>query len=405
MVMRRMLFGFLSVMLAMTVLVSCAPGPTPTPVSTPGTAVPTKPPSAKPTGEATKPPTPSAQTPKPPAPTPQTPKPGGAPYYQGKVIDVLCESAAGGGTDTVARITAAVMPKYIPGNPKMIVRNQGGGAGSIANNSFYEKAKPDGFALLQNSSSPISMQLRSRDVVKYDLTKYKYVGNVGRAGNIIMIRKGLMGRLTDPKAEPLVVGTKEGEETWQCALLWGREFLGWNLRWVPGFGGTSEIELAFTRGEVDVLGTSNAFIVKRLNDLGTAENICAVGTFKPGQDKLGRRADFPNLPAFDEVLGPKKPSGIPWQAFINWLGPGIVDKNLAAPPGTPDDIMAILRDGFAKASKDAQFDDMMKKSVNEVYDIGVGQETWEIMNLVLNASPEIVAYTKTLQEKAGLMVK
>lgn len=376
----------------MMVLVSCAPGATPTPASTPGTAAPTQPPTAKPTGEATKPP----------APTPQPPKPGGAPYYQGKVIDVLCESAAGGGTDTVARITAAVMPKYIPGNPKIIVRNQGGGAGTIANNSFYEKAKPDGCSLLQNSSSPISMQLRSRDVVKYDLTKYKYVGNVGRAGNIIMIRKGLMGRLTDPKAPPLVVGTKEGEETWQCALLWGKELLGWNLRWVPGFGGTSEIELAFTRGEVDVLGTSNAFIVKRMNEAGTAENICAVGTYKPGQEKLLRRSDFPNLPAFDEILGSKKPSGVPWEAFINWLGPGIVDKNLAAPPGTPDNVMAILTDAFAKTSKDPQFDDMIKKSVNEVYDIGVGQETWQIMNLVLNASPRSPLTPRCCRRKPAL---
>ena len=38
------------------------------------------------------------------------------PYYKGKTIEFLGESRVGGGTDTMARITAAVIPKYIPGN-------------------------------------------------------------------------------------------------------------------------------------------------------------------------------------------------------------------------------------------------------------------------------------------------
>ncbi len=32
-------------------------------------------------------------------------------------------------------------------------------------------------------------------------------------------------------------------------MIFGKEFLGWNVRWIPGFAGTNEIEMAFRIGE------------------------------------------------------------------------------------------------------------------------------------------------------------
>ena len=145
-----------------------------------------------------------------------------APYYAGKAIEILGESRVGGGTDTMARIIALYYPKYIPGNPTIVIRSQPGAAGAIANNVFYATGKPDGLHLMMNSSSPISLQLRSRDIVKYDLTKLVHIGNVNRGTNLMIVRKSALKRLTDPKADPVVCGTKEGEETWMGMGLWGR---------------------------------------------------------------------------------------------------------------------------------------------------------------------------------------
>ncbi|MDZ4245572.1 MAG: hypothetical protein U1D67_00460 [Dehalococcoidia bacterium] len=358
------------------------------------------------TPRATMPP-PGVATPRPvttPTPSVPTPRPtatSSAPFYQGKTIEFIVESAAGGGTDTIARITSGIMPKYIPGNPKIVVRNQPGAAGGIANNIFYTKTKPDGFTLLQNSSSPISMQLRDRSIIKYDLTKYRHVGNVMRAESVIMVSKGQKARLTDPGAKPLVVGTKEGEETWNAILLWGREFLGWNVRWITGFGGTSEMELAFRRGEIDIFGTSNAFIIQRMKEEGLAETITTIGTLKDG--KFHRRPDFPDVPVFTEVLGDKKPTGVPWQAYLAWIGPSMVDKSLAAPPNTPDNIMNILTESYAKMAKDTKFDELMRKIVSEAYDVGIGKETDNNMKEILDAPEEALEYGRNLQKKFDII--
>lgn len=393
--MKKYFFLFLAIILAIAVLAACAPQPTPPP-----TAAPTQAPAPKPKQQATV--APSTTTP-PPKPAPPKPKPGEAPYYQGKTIEIVVESSAGGGTDTIARISAPYLTKHVPGNPRVIVRNQPGGAGAVANNIFTEKAKPDGFQLLQNSSSPISMQLRSREMIKYDLTKYKVIGNVSRGESILMIRRGLKDRLTDTAGKALVVGTKEGEETWQAIPVWGREFLGWNVRWLPGFGGTSEMELAFRRGELDIFGTANAFIIRRLMQEGLIENIVTIGTMKG--DKFSRRPDFPDVPTFDELLGSKKPTGVAWQAYIVFVGPNLVDKFLVAPPGTPDNIVNILTDAYSKMAKDAQFDAMIKKTVSDVYEVGIGKEVETMIKQIVEAPPEALNYSRELQQKFGIIAR
>ena len=331
------------------------------------------------------------------------PMPGHAavPYYQGKTIEIMGESRVGGGTDTMARIIAFFYPKYIPGKPTIVVRAQPGAGGSIANNIFYAQGIPDGLHLMMNSSSPISLQLRSRDIVKYDLTKLVHIGNVNRGTNLMIVRKTALKRLTDPKAEPVVCGTKEGEETWMGMGLWGREFLGWNIRWIPGYSGTSDIELAFRRGEVDMFGTTNGFIIRRMIEEGLAVAISQGGIFKSG--KFTRRTDFPDVPTFVEVLGPKKPTGIAWQAYMAWIGAGDVDKFLVAPRNTPKELAAILIDGFAKVAKDPEFDQRVKRMVSEIYDVGVGQETADILKEVLTVPPEALDYGRNLQTKYGVI--
>ena len=45
-----------------------------------------------------------------------------APFYQGKTIRIIVGFTAGGLYDQYARILARHMPKYMPGNPNIIVK-------------------------------------------------------------------------------------------------------------------------------------------------------------------------------------------------------------------------------------------------------------------------------------------
>ncbi|MBI4329650.1 MAG: hypothetical protein HY673_00030 [Chloroflexi bacterium] len=377
------------ILIAVVVLTGCGPTPTPPPLTPAPQPVLTSPPKQAPA------------TPKlavTPAPTVERPV---SSYYQGKTIEMQVSDSAGGGTDTMARISAPLLTKYIPGNPGIILRNVPGASGVVGNNSFYAKAKPDGLNILVYGSSAISMQLRGRDVVKYDVTKYRHVGHIQRSANVMMVRKGMKARLTDAAAQPLATGTKEGEEAWNAILMWGKEFLGWNVRWIPGYGGTSEMEMALRRGELDVFITSNAYVVSRLMQEGVVDPVLTMGTRKG--DKFQRRPDFPDIPTFEEILGDKKPTGIPWQSYMAWIGSLLVDKGITAPPGTSPEVMRILTDAFARTAKDPVFDEKVKRMVSEVYDVGIGDETDSLVRELINTPPAAMEYAVQLQKKFGIV--
>jgi tripartite-type tricarboxylate transporter receptor subunit TctC len=270
------------------------------------------------------------------------------PYYQGKTIRILVSSSPGGGTDTAARLVSRFIARYIPGNPKVAVQNMPGGSGTIANNYFANEVKPDGLTILQDSSAGVMNYMRGGPTVKYDPRKFKMIGGVSRPGTLLMIRNDARGRITNREAKPVVVGDTDGIRTWIAMTVWGAEYLGWNMRWIYGYPGSRELQLALRQGEIDMWSTQNAKLVKDLQSDGVVQIICT--------DEERRREDFPEVPTFNDVLGAKKPTGLAWQAYIGWAGAPELDKFLVAPEGTPDHLVKILRAAFFKLTKDPEVD-------------------------------------------------
>ncbi len=325
---------------------------------------------------------------------------GGAPSFAGKTIELVAGTGVGGGTDTTARAVAIFLPRYIPGNPKIVVRNQPGAGGVVAMNSFYAKAKPDGLTLLHGSSSVIAYQQRGWETVRFDFLKVPAIGNIGASGGILAVRKGGAKRLLDPSGPPLVMGVREATETTNTIPLYGKEFLGWNLRWLPGFGGTGEIQLAFRRGEIDMFHDQGPNVKMTVAE-GLAEPLAQIGIYKDG--KFTRRSDFADVPTFDELLGNKKPTGVPWQGYMAAILPQMVYKFTIAPPGTPDNIVKTFTDAYTKMAADREFADLLDKSFGEVYSISVGKDTEKLMRESLDVSPEAVGYVDSLLKKFGVL--
>jgi len=69
-------------------------------------------------------------------------------FYKNKTIRVIVGFTPGGFYDRWARLVARHMPRYIPGNPEMIVQNMPGASSVIAANYVYNVAKGDGLTIL-----------------------------------------------------------------------------------------------------------------------------------------------------------------------------------------------------------------------------------------------------------------
>jgi len=68
-------------------------------------------------------------------------------FFSGKIIRIVVGSSPGGGYDYWARLLARHLPKYIAGNPEVVVQNMPGGGSMVGTNYFYSVAKPDGLTV------------------------------------------------------------------------------------------------------------------------------------------------------------------------------------------------------------------------------------------------------------------
>jgi tripartite-type tricarboxylate transporter receptor subunit TctC len=315
-------------------------------------------------------------------------------YFEGKTIRLIVSAAAGGGTDSAGRVMARFITKHLPGNPKIFVQNMPGGGGILGNNYFYNRAKTNGLDLFQASSSTVTQFNRGGKRIKFNPRDFIGVASINRGGSLIMVRKDARSRLTDPKAEPVVVGDPDGSRNWLSAVVWGDEYLKWNTRYIYGYSGTGEMALAFRQGEIEMMGTANVPIVEDLIKDGSIEIIATASSV--------RRRDYPQIKTFEELLGDKRPSGVSWQAYRFWALPSELDKIVYLPKGTPANIVKMYRDAYQKMVKDPEFKDATTQFFGEGWVIRDAKATEELTVETTTATKEVHDFLRKMRKKRGL---
>jgi tripartite-type tricarboxylate transporter receptor subunit TctC len=80
-------------------------------------------------------------------------------FFQGKTIRIIVGYSPGGGYDALARMLSRHMPKYIPGQPSILVENMAGAGSLLAANHIFKVAKPDGLTMGHFSGGFVYSQL------------------------------------------------------------------------------------------------------------------------------------------------------------------------------------------------------------------------------------------------------
>lgn len=258
-----------------------------------------------------------------------------------KPINLIVPYGPGGSTDVMARAIATVAPKYFP--VQLLVINKPGGGG-IPGRVDVVKSKADGYTLLVGWGSGEDLTVPHQRPLPYDPFKaFETISRISVHTHALVVQadsphKTLADLIKWAKTKEYVtssVATKGSGG--DIGLQVFGKLGGFKLTSVPGAGGAEAIT-RLVGGHVD-MGVVHPSEALPHTKAGRVRGLAVM--FE------SRDPAIPDVPTFRE-------------GGIDLATAGSV-KGLAAPAGTPKEVIRYLADGFKKLTEDPEFQKMMKE--------------------------------------------
>jgi tripartite-type tricarboxylate transporter receptor subunit TctC len=331
-------------------------------------------------------------------------------FYAGKSIEIIVPFPEGGVTDVVGRFLQSFLEKHIPGNPRVTIRNLGGGGSVLGANYFEENAEPNGEMILFTTSSTAFPYLLGQEGVEYDLSN-KRVGFAIAIGPVVYAspETGVESAadLANPDV-PLVYGGI-GATGSDMPVILAFEALGLDVQTALGFQGRGPIRLAFERGETNLDFQFTAVYLTQvvpLVEAGQAVPLMTGGSAGPDGRFTERDPVISDLPSVFEVyqeIHGQEPSGPEWDAFET-AAALTFQYGLTAwmPEGTPDEALEALAAAVEAINADPEFQSRGAE-VTGGYELQRGLDIEESVRSALTLESEVEEYLRTLlTEKYGV---
>jgi len=279
-----------------------------------------------------------------------------ADFYKGKRVNLIVSYGPGGGYDVYARVLARHISRHIPGNPSIVVQNMPGAGSLRGANYIYNVAPKDGtvFGTFARNMPMLGL-VKSGQKVQFDPMKFTWLGSSSSLQNdayVMILRRDAKAKTIDDARRvggpPIILGsTAEGTSSDAMATLL-REWLGFNLKVIPGYTDSGVLFLAIERGEVEgrTVGLSSVRANKAdwLKPNGFVRVMVVFG-------RGTRFPEFPDAPTARELAKNEEDRNL-----IEILEmPYALSRPYAAPPDVPPARAKALQDAFMATHKDPAY--------------------------------------------------
>ena len=275
-------------------------------------------------------------------------KPAAAPTFKpDKPVTIIVPFAAGGSSDMLGRAIEKVWNKHCP-QPVQIVNKTGGGG--IEGARFVTRAKPDGYTLVLGYGSGHDLVMPHLQKMEYDpfkdlvpiarMSMHSVVVLVPENSPYKSVKEIVDWAKKENKPVTAAVSTTAGAV--DIVMRGIGKSTGITVTPIPHAGGSQAIT-TLMGGQTMMGGGHPAEIIPQLK----ANRVRPIGIATPERDPA-----LPNVPTLKE-------QGI---NFYTW---GSV-KGMAAPKGTPPEIIAYYSDLFKKISEDPDFKKIMADLVQPI---------------------------------------
>lgn len=295
-----------------------------------------------------------------------------ADFYAGKTLVITNNFSAGGPTDTWARFHAEHIGRFIPGNPQVIVENRPGAAGIAGFQWLVEVAKPDGLTIGMLGGTLPRKEAQGEFPENAPSTRDATI-IIGASDSDIYFGRAEtfpdgIDSLLESRDAPFFFGVLgEDQGLRQTAAL---ELLGLernvDYKLVRGYPGGVDVYMAMQVGEVDMHQTSPwGYQQTPAQEVAAGNFVSLWQSGVPSLDGgIARAPNVPDIPTLHEVhqtLFGNAPSG-PAAEYLEWqIAAGAVTRLVAVPPGTPEELVTILRTAWTEMTKDPEFLELQRQ--------------------------------------------
>jgi len=309
-----------------------------------------------------------------------------ADFYRSKQITLITSASVGGGYDQYARLLAKHMPKFIPGNPTIVVQNMPGADGLRAANYLYNVAPQDGSVIggLSRNNGLARFYDPGTPSVQFDARKFHWLGSPQQEIGLFILRMEKGAKSVDDLKRIEVTTSSTARNS--PASIYPRmlnALIGTKIKPVEGYAGSQDALLAVERNETDahVSGGSSAAFRARIAPMlkeGKAKIVLQMG--------MARDAAYPDVPTAIEIM----PTAEGKQLFEIAFAEQVMGQPFVLPPGVPADRVEVLREAFDRAVKDPELLEDAKTQRMEI-DPVTGAEINALLDRVYAAPPELAA--------------
>src|SRR5262245_8586183 len=301
--------------------------------------------------------------------------------YTGKTIRMLLPTAPGGGRALYALPFAEAYSRHIPGNPKVLPIFMPGAGGSTAINNAQNVAEADGLTIVSPLKGAVMAQAIGDPSVKYDLSKFNWIGRITDATQILFVSSKVAARTVDDfRRHEIIIGSVGRASVTYQLPAFTNHVLGTRFKIVTGYRSAGATNMSVEVGE-----TQGAFTT--WNDLQSYHP----DWLQDGKVRVVIQIAMHTLPELKEVpLLTDFAANDDDRALVEFMSSSSeLGQTIAAPPGVPAPIVEALRKAFDDTMKDPSYVERLRKA-NIQFNPMTGQELTHEVLKILGASKSVI---------------
>jgi tripartite-type tricarboxylate transporter receptor subunit TctC len=305
-----------------------------------------------------------------------------AAFYKGKVVRLLVGIGVGSGYDINARLLARYLPKYIPGNPNVIVQNQPGAGSLSMTNQLYAGGPFDGTAIGASFNGLPTTPLLQPTGARFEAVKLNWIGSTNRETQAMYVwHTTPIQTLGDLTSKEMIVGAQAPGSTQYDYPKLAEKLFGWKMKVITGYEATPKIHLAMERGEVH--GTwANWSTLKAIAGAWVEEKKIRI----LAQWALRKHPEMPDVPLILEQAKTEEQK----QSLDLALARLEFGRPFFMPPNVPAERVNAIRRAFDATMKDKEFLEEADKLKIEIDPLG-GEQVAALIEQIYKTPAETVA--------------